>query len=142
MRIKRLRDECGAAVVEFAVISVLLLSLVFGIIEFGILMFDKHILTNASREGARAGIVMRIPHVSNSAILGKVNTYAQAHMVSFDPSSTLTTTISPPESSRVGASTFGTELEVSVTYPFDFLVLSGFGLGPITLTAKTRMRME
>ena len=142
MKRKLLREERGAAVVEFAIISSLLIMLVFGIIEFGILLFDQHILTNASREGARAGVVMRIPHVSNSAILGKVNTYAQAHMVSFAPSSTLTTTVSPPESSRVGAATFGTELEVTVTYPFDFLVLSGFGLGPITLTAKTRMRME
>jgi len=43
---------------------------------------------------------------------------------------------------RSGASLFGTQLEVSVTYPYNFLFLSSLGLGPITLTAETRMRME
>jgi len=57
------RDEKGAAAVEFAVVAGLFLMIVFGIIEFGILMFDQHILTNASREGARAGVVMRAPRV-------------------------------------------------------------------------------
>ena len=40
-----------------------------------------------------------------------------------------------------GAS-FGTDLEVNVTYSFDFLFLSTFGLGPIPLSAETHMRME
>jgi Flp pilus assembly protein TadG len=141
---KRIRHgrERGSAAVEFAIISVVLISVLFGIIEFGILLFNKHILTNASREGARAGVVMRVPRVSDAAIIARVNAYAQEHMVSFDTASSLTTTITPPQASRVGASLFGTEMEVVVTYPFDFLVLSSFGLGPITLTAKTRMRME
>ena len=63
MKRMRLRGERGAAAVEFAITAVVLLMIVFGIIEFGILMFDKHVLTNASREGARAGIVMRIPRL-------------------------------------------------------------------------------
>jgi len=139
---RRLQNERGAAVVEFAIVSVVLLIIVFGVIELGILMFDKHILTNASREGARAGIVMRTPRVSNAAILAKVNEYAEAHMVSFGASSTLSVTVTPNEASRAGAASSGEELEVSVTYPFEFLILSGFGLKPLTLTANTRMRIE
>lgn len=131
----------GGAAVEFALIAVLLLSLIFAIIEFGILMFDKHVLTNASREGARAGVVMRIPRVSDAEIRNVVNHYAQAHMVTFGPSSSLTTNISPAEAARTGA-LFGTELVVSVTYPFEFLMLSNLGLDPIVLRAETRMRME
>ena len=68
MKRMRLRGERGAATVEFAIIAVVLLMIVFGIIEFGILMFDKHILTNASREGARAGIVMRITRLPDKDI--------------------------------------------------------------------------
>jgi len=136
-----LRDERGAAALEFAIISVVLLMIVFGVIEFGILMFDKQVLTNASREGTRAGIVMRVPRLSDTDIEGIVEAHAQEYMVSFGTSSTLTTTVTPVEASRVG-NLFGTELKVTVTYPFDFLVLSGFGLGPITLTAETRMLME
>lgn len=141
MKRMSLRDEKGATVVEFAIIVSLFLAIVFGIIEFGILMFDQHILTNASREGARAGVVMRLPRVSDAAIESIVNHYAQDHMISFGPSSTLTTTVSPAEASRTGP-LFGTELVVNVTYPFDFLVLSNLGLGSITLEAETRMRME
>jgi Flp pilus assembly protein TadG len=137
----RFQKERGAAAVEFALISVVLMMIVFGLIEFGLLMYDKHILTNASREGARAGIVMRDPRVSDDDIEAKVNAYAQAHMVSFDASSNVETTVYPPQGSRDVAST-GEELEVTVTYPFKFLVLSGFGLGKINLTAKTRMRIE
>lgn len=135
------RDNKGAASVEFAIVAVLFLALVFGIIEFGILMFDKQVLTNASREGARAGVVMRVPRVSDATIQSIVNQYAQEHMVSFGSSSTLTTIVRrelPPGS----GSLFGSELEVEVTYPFNFLVLSNFGLGPKLLKAETRMRME
>ena len=155
MKRMRLRGERGGVAVEFAMIAVVLLMIVFGIIEFGILMFDKHVLTNASREGARAGIVMRVPRLPDEDIKAIVIKYAEDHMVSFGASSTLDFNedvngwpgedpgvwISPAEIDRVGA-LFGTELIVKVKYPFDFLVLSGFGLGPITLTAETRMRME
>ena len=47
--------ERGATLVEFAIILPLFFLLIFGIIEFSILLYDKAILTNASREGARLG---------------------------------------------------------------------------------------
>jgi Flp pilus assembly protein TadG len=140
MKRKLFRGEHGGATVEFAIIASLLLTIVFGIIECSILLFDKHILTNASREGARAGIVMRVPRVPDATIINRVNGYAQEHMMTFGPSN-LTTTVTPAEASRVG-NLLGTELKVTVTYQFDFLVLSIVGLGPITLKAETRMRME
>lgn len=146
----QLRGERGAAAIEFAIISVVLLLIVFGIIEFGILLFDKHILTNASREGARAGIVMRVPRLSDAEIENIVRAYAREHMVSFRADIHLDFGPWPDENPefkvepvgpRVG-NLFGTELVVTVKYPFNFLVLSGFGLGSIPLTAETRMRME
>ena len=144
-----LRDERGAAVVEFAIVATLFILIVFGVIELGILMYDKHVLTNASREGARVGILMRVPRVSDNDIQDIIKGYAEEHMVGFGPSSTLDfgpwpdedPWIFPDEASRTG-SLFGEELQVTVKYPFNFLVLSNFGLGPITLEAKTRMRME
>ena len=57
MRIK-FASQKGAAMVEFALILIPLLMLItFGIIEFGMFMYNQQVLTNASREGARAGIV-------------------------------------------------------------------------------------
>jgi len=132
------RSEYGAAVVEFAVIAVLFLSVVFGIIELGILMFNKHILTNASREGARAGVVMKVPRVLDSEIQEIVKNYALNRMMSFGDLSV------PPtvEIEHIGASFPEHFLVVRVQYPFEFLVLSGFGFGPIELKAETRMLME
>ena len=43
----------GAAVVELAVVLPLLLTIVFGIIEFGWIFMVRETLTNASREGCR-----------------------------------------------------------------------------------------
>ena len=54
-----IKNQEGAAAVEFALIAPLLILLTFGIIEFGLFLFNKHIITNASREIARAGIVAR-----------------------------------------------------------------------------------
>ena len=135
MKKKQLRHEHGAAVVEFALIAVLLFTIIFAIIEFGILLFDKHVLTNASREGARAGVVMRAPRVSDTEIENIVKDYAEEHMVTFDTPKTLAITISPDEPTRndPALSPFGTELIVSVQYPFDFMFLSNLGLPTIEL---------
>ena len=50
---KSVRSEKGAAVVEFAVLFLLLMVFLFGIIDFGILWVESHYITNAAREGAR-----------------------------------------------------------------------------------------
>ena len=53
---KSLRNnENGAAVIEFAILLLLLIPLLFGIIEFGFLWAQSHYLSQATREGARAG---------------------------------------------------------------------------------------
>jgi hypothetical protein len=43
--------------VEFAIIVPLLITILFSVIEFGFMMYDQVVITNASREGARAGVV-------------------------------------------------------------------------------------
>jgi Flp pilus assembly protein TadG len=48
------RDNRGAALLEFAIVALLLLTLIFGIIEFGLLMKDYMVLNQAAREGARS----------------------------------------------------------------------------------------
>ena len=47
----------GAAAVELAVVLPLLLTLVFGIIEFGWVFMVRETLTNASREGCRVAVL-------------------------------------------------------------------------------------
>ena len=47
----------GAAVVEMAVVTPLLLTLLFGVIEFGNSFMFRQILTNAAREGVRTAAI-------------------------------------------------------------------------------------
>jgi Flp pilus assembly protein TadG len=54
---RRRGDERGAAIVEFAIASVVLLTLLFGIISYGYALSFKQGLTQAAAEGARAAAV-------------------------------------------------------------------------------------
>lgn len=56
------RTERGQALVEFAVVILPLLLIVVGIIQFGLLYGSHVTLTNASREGARAGTIFVYDH--------------------------------------------------------------------------------
>ena len=57
----RINHEKGAAAVELAIVLPVLVMFVFGIIEFGIVFYNKAMITNACREAARAAIVYRTP---------------------------------------------------------------------------------
>jgi hypothetical protein len=54
-RLRLWRQERGGIAVEFALIIPALLLLVFGIVDFGHAWYMDHLLSNASREGARYG---------------------------------------------------------------------------------------
>jgi Flp pilus assembly protein TadG len=56
MRLK-LRDQDGAAAVEFALIVGVLALLLFGMLQFGLAFFQLQNLRAATREGARVGSV-------------------------------------------------------------------------------------
>jgi len=123
------QHQKGAVAIEFAFILPVLVLLLFGIVEFSLLLFNKQILTNASREGARAGIVA---NTTVEQIGDVVTAYCAGNLISFGSG----TGVNPT------ALVSGGYLTVTVTYPYDFLVLASFGFGPVTLTARTVMRME
>lgn len=131
----------GAALVEFAIVLPLLLALVFGIIEFGFLFYNKAMLTNASREGARLGIVYNFPtRTTAAAIEDRVKQYCGSNLITFGGSKI--PTLNPPPTPCVNS---GDPLTVTVNFSYQFLVLPNFvsGLtGPLTLQAATTMRCE
>src|SRR6266478_6375576 len=55
----RIGDEQGQTMVEFAVVLPILVVLLFGIVQFGILFNNYVTLTDAARAGARAAAVSR-----------------------------------------------------------------------------------
>lgn len=132
----------GAAAVEFAIVLPLLVIFVFGIIEFSIFFYNKAMITNASREGARAGIVFD-SNLSNANRVGLVSdtvtSYCGTYLITFGASGT-----SPTVDVSLGAGA-GDPLTVSVDYHYDFLVLPNFIaslVGGLDLSAVTVMRME
>ncbi len=62
----------GAAVVEMAVVTPFLLTLVFGIIEFSWAMSVQQTLTNAAREGCRTAV---IKGTTEQDVLDRVDNY-------------------------------------------------------------------
>ena len=138
---KKLKRQRGAALVEFAIVVPLLLTLVFGMIEFGVLLYDQQVITNASREGARAGIVAQTPRLDTTQIEGIVKNYAATHLVTFG-----TKTVNDLKvTSTYGSQTFPNPLTVNVTYDYSFLVIPNFipGINKLkTLSATTVMRYE
>lgn len=127
-------DERGAAAVEFALLLPLLLLILFGIIEFGMIMYSREVITNASREGARTGIVQAITKPTTGEIQTVVTNYLTGTGV--DPNA-VTITIA-------GAGlTAPNTLNVTVTYPYNFFAPGILGLGnSINLTGQTVMRHE
>ena len=136
-----MKNEKGAAAIEFAIVLPVLVLLIAGIMEFSILLYDKAVITNASREGARAGIVFSHPNpIPDAEIQAVVNNYCAGHMITFGAAPGVTTSVS-----RAGGGAAGDPLTVSVNYHYDFLVIPNFLnnlAGGINLAGQTVMRME
>lgn len=131
MKINQTKKNHGAALVEFAIVLPLLLLLVVGMIEFGLLFYNKQVLTNSSREGARAAIA-RVENISDI-----VDDYCQGRLISFSSSNAVSTTV-------VGeGGAYQEDLIVTVKYDYVFMLPAVLGVGTtMQLSAVTMMKME
>jgi Flp pilus assembly protein TadG len=135
-----MESEKGVSAVEFAIVLPVLVLLLVGTMEFSILLYDQAMITNASREGARAGIVFHPNRLSDAEIKAVVDNYCAGHLITFGAAPGPTTNIS-----RAGSGSVGDPLTVTVNYQYDFLVLPNFMsslAGGINLAGQTVMRME
>ncbi len=130
-------NERGAVAAEFALLLPVLLTILFGIIEFGMIMYSHEVVTNASREGARAGIVAGPPKRTAGEIIAIADNYLTNTGV--NPAN-VTFTVA-------GAGlTNPNTLTVTATYPYSFLIPwipTVVGIpNPLTINAQTVMRHE
>jgi Flp pilus assembly protein TadG len=114
MFIDKMKCQRGGAAIEFALTAPLLFTVLFGIGDFGVAMFKKEVLTNATREGARYGIVLTVPRKST----GQVQTIVQNYLTSGSITSGYTIT------TPAACVNTGDNLSVSVSYPYAIPVLS------------------
>jgi Flp pilus assembly protein TadG len=132
----------GAALVEFAVVSIVFFMFLFGIVEFAQIVWINSMLDSAAREGARYAAV----HTTDgSALTANVRTEVlnrmggvQARLVGFNPSTDITVTAVdaatgnqimsggsplPPESTA-----FGQLIQVQISTSYQPLTASLLGL--------------
>jgi len=141
--------QAGTELVEFAITAMLLFMLLFGIIEFSVVMFDKATITNASREGARTGILFRPEPrdagTEDAIVTTAINDYAAAYLISLGGAAALDVDVGRTDLNGDGVFNSGDEITVTVTYPYQFLILPGFVTsmaGELGLSATTVMRAE
>ena len=144
-RLNQLIGKKGVAAVEFAIILPVLALLAFGLCEFGLIFYDTQVIINGSREGARAGIVRDGSFISVGAVKQVVKDYCNQRLIDFS-GTTLTDgdiVLNPDTDALRMAADFGDNFSVEVTYNYNFLVPSLFGLGAQTpIKHITLMKME
>jgi Flp pilus assembly protein TadG len=118
------RISRGGAAVEFAIVLPLLLLIIFSTIEFSLALYDKAVITNAAREAARAGVVVRTTRLTNAQIEARALSYAADRLISFGSGA-------PTVAVNNGGGVSGANLTVTVNYTF-----TGLGVGPL-LSAMT-----
>ncbi|MBW6521402.1 MAG: pilus assembly protein [Desulfoarculaceae bacterium] len=166
-----MKSEKGVSAVEFALIAPLLFVLTFGIIEFALLLFDKAVITNASREGARTAIVYHQDEYGSydpadvDEIQDLVANYANGYLVNFGVNEDIASTDvgvkystdptnegswGPPPAVPAQWNDGQWYVRVTVPYTYDFLVLPNlrkllkgeFDRLDMPLEGRTIMRME
>jgi Flp pilus assembly protein TadG len=132
-------NEEGQAFAEFVIVAPVLLLLVFGIIQFGILFNNYLTLTDAVRAGARQAAVSRTltdPIASATdrvkAAAANLDTSPDALEITVDP-------YDPKSGTHSWAQ--GGDVKVTATYPYSINLL-GFVVKSGRLTSQTTERVE
>lgn len=138
---RRLASEKGAELIEFALVLPLLLLILFGIIDFGLLFQRYETVTNAAREGARVAV---LPGYAQADVQARVTQYLATSGLTATP----TVAYTAPQALNVGGACV-TITGVTVGYPYQYLLIGrivgffgGSGFTTTTLSATARMRYE
>ncbi|KVV51781.1 pilus assembly protein TadE [Burkholderia territorii] len=134
------RRTRGVVSLEFVLMLPFLLMVLIGIIDTSLLLCDKAVITNASREAARAGVVLRVPMLTTTQIANVALSYTQNSLITGGTATPPTVTVT-----QANGTTSGTALTVTVTYTYSGMVLgSAFSAltGPVTISASSVMLYE
>jgi Flp pilus assembly protein TadG len=135
-------DTRGTEVLEFAFVFPLVLLVLVGILDMGFLFNNYEIVTNAAREGARAGA---LPGWTDDEVKERVRSYFVGAGLD---AAAVTTDVQPDALVVAGHNV--QSVKVVVSYPYKYLLVGaiadmfqGKPLGTgLTLTASATMRKE
>jgi Flp pilus assembly protein TadG len=135
-----IRNEDGQALTEFALVLPVMLLILFGIIQFGIIFNNYINVTAASRQGARTGAVSVSSGCSGEPSV--ITSAAQSAATGLNTSNmTVTSNISTLCAGNNGSVPQGGQLTVTVTYPYSVSLL-GLVVSSGNLSSSTTMRIE
>jgi Flp pilus assembly protein TadG len=126
-----LRREDGQAITEFALILPVLVALLLGIIQFGIVFNNYLTITDAARAGARKAAVSRF--IGDNGAAAKIT--AQNSAQQLDQAALKVTVTS------TNWNVPGSDVNVTVTYPYSINIL-GWTVKAGDLTSTTKERLE
>lgn len=126
-------SERGLAVVEFALMLPVIVMLVFGAITFTVALYDKSILTHASRQAVRAWVVTK-PVLTKDAVQQIASSLCQNNLISFG-SGTVTCV---PVATGPDTPISGDVLTVAVSLSFTGLYV----FKNMQITSQTSMKYE
>jgi Flp pilus assembly protein TadG len=139
-RSRRSSFQAGSSAYEFTLLLPILCLLLFGLAEFGLGLYDKAVLADASREAAREAVTRSMPRITPSQITSVARNYAADHLITFGLPSSVAVEVD--QSAGTGS---GVPLRVTVSYDY-----KGFALarvvdalgGSVVLSAATTMNYQ
>jgi Flp pilus assembly protein TadG len=131
------RKKNGTSTVEMAIVLPLLILLTFGIGEMGIMFTRWQALSTGTREGARLGVIFRVPCNAGTVTTQVQNTVQNVYVAGAG------NTLTPVVTVAGACGGTGTPLTVtaSATHTFGILQTVG-GLAAVPMQATTTMRNE
>jgi Flp pilus assembly protein TadG len=115
-----LRSECGSGLVEYAIITILFLTMVLGIADFSRALYAYHFVSSQAREAARYAMVRGCSttstHCPTPATASDIQTFVKNVPLGIDASKvTVPTPTWTPDHKP------GSVVSVEVDYAFDFM---------------------
>lgn len=149
------RHQAGSQAVEFALVLPFMILIIFAVLDFAFLAYNKAVITNASREGARRAILLTTAAWNTAAIRQTACNYARNSLIRFDAGTSTATCegTADPTITVTPAVAPAFNDPVTVTVQFNssgFSMGNWFNLGngtphvgsAISITASTQMIKE
>lgn len=149
----RRENQRGAQAVEFALVLPVFLLITFLVIDLGFLVYNKAVITNASREAARRSSMLTATPWTTASVAAVACDYAKDALIS-TKSGTHTATCSGTADPVIAVlnpggnvpPNFGDPVTVQITYTYSGFLTSTtsflLSVSPWTLTASTKMNHE
>jgi len=131
---KHTQEQKGSVLVEFALILPVFLMLLFGVVSFSLALYNKTVLTMATREGARAGAIYT-PDQTDTDIMNSASASAlevfEGNLISFG------TDMMPTVTPSIAGDVLTVSANITYTGLFVFWNAPDF-----LISAQTSMRIE